>query len=276
MLTNYYHNNELAHAYLIHTNNILKCEEVLLKVIKNIFCISKYQDNCHECSICHLIDISNFPSLIVINPDGNFIKKQQILDLKNSFSKSSQYSKNKVYVINNCEKMNKESANTMLKFLEEPFDNIYGFFITNHLESMIPTIQSRCQIINLVFENELFDELSISKEEYEKYLEVAIKYIKLIESDKKLSIINNKLFKDMERNSIKIIFQIIFNIYYNLINNKKSFNMEYKELSFLTKFSTNVVNKKLKIIMEFLQKIDYNVNIDLLLDSFIIEMEGIV
>ena len=61
-LIEYYHEKKLAHAYLISTNNIQKCYEVLLKVIKNIFCISEYDENCSKCSLCHLIDIQNLPS----------------------------------------------------------------------------------------------------------------------------------------------------------------------------------------------------------------------
>ena len=44
-LINYYRDGKLAHAYLISTNNILKCEKILLKVIKNIFCREKYSDD---------------------------------------------------------------------------------------------------------------------------------------------------------------------------------------------------------------------------------------
>ena len=147
----YYREKKLAHAYLISTNNIEKCKQVLLNVIKNIFCVQDYSENCNKCSLCHLIDINSLPSLRIITPDGNYIKKDQILELRNAFSRESQFTKESIYIIQNAEKMNKESANTMLKFLEEPLGNVIGFFITNQKENIMPTISSRCQILEIDF-----------------------------------------------------------------------------------------------------------------------------
>ena len=104
-LSTYYHNGNLAHAYLISTNNIDKCIKTLLNVIKSIFCMHEYTENCNKCSLCHLIDLGNLPSLKIIEPDGSFIKKDQIINLITSFSKSSQFTKENIYIIKNCEKM---------------------------------------------------------------------------------------------------------------------------------------------------------------------------
>ena len=98
-LSIYYHKGTLAHAYLISTNNIDKCMKSLLHVIKSIFCVQEYEDDCNKCSLCHLIDLGNLPSLKIIEPDGNFIKKDQINNLINAFSKSSQFTKENIYII---------------------------------------------------------------------------------------------------------------------------------------------------------------------------------
>ena len=63
-----------------------------------------------------LIDSNNLPSLQIIEPVGKFIKKEQIVDLKNKFKYKPIYSKNNIYIIKNAEKLNTSSANTMLKF----------------------------------------------------------------------------------------------------------------------------------------------------------------
>jgi len=44
---------------------------------------------------------------------------------------------------------------------------------------------------------------------------------------------------------------------------------------FLKLYSTNNITKKVNLIIELLKEISYNVNIDLLLDRFVIEMEAI-
>ena len=45
--------------------------------------------------------------------------------------------------------MNDTSFNKMLKFLEEPEDNILGFYITRNKDSVANTIVSRCELIKM-------------------------------------------------------------------------------------------------------------------------------
>lgn len=172
--------------------------------------------------------------------------------------------------------MNKESANTILKFLEEPTGDIIGFFITNHSDNVMPTIQSRCQLIEELFENNEYTEIGLSKEDYDLHFERVCNYLKKIELEKKKLIIYNKdFFDNLEKENIKYFFQIMLNIYQTILINKELFIKKYSELSFLMSYSTKNIIKKINLIIEFLGKINYNVNVDLLLDKFVIEMEGI-
>ena len=261
---------------MISTNNIQKCYEVLLKVIKNIFCISEHDENCSKCSLCHLIDIQNLPSLKVIEPDGNFIKKEQILDLKYFFSKESQYTKENIYIIKNAEKMNKESANTMLKFLEEPEGSVIGFFLTSKLDNVLLTIQSRCQHLEVNFANNPNEELGISEEDYNKYVTIIKEYLQKIEVEKTDLILYNKEYLSaFSKDEIKIIFQIILNIYKEVLNKKILKDEENIELGYLKSKSMENLKQKVNLLINLLQEINYNVNEGLLLDKFIIKMEEI-
>jgi len=214
--------------------------------------------------------------LKIIEPDGNFIKKEQILELKSIFSKESQYTKESIYIIKNCEKMNKESANTMLKFLEEPDGNVIGFFITNHQDNVMLTIQSRCQHINVIFDNELYEEFDIDENKYSELKNIINVYLEKIEVEKKeLILYNKKHLSELEKEDIKKLFQIMLQIYKSELSNRYGIN----NLSFNYKFINNLSNenilKKINLIVEILKEINYNVNIDLLLDRFVIEMDGI-
>lgn len=275
-LSKYYRNGNIAHAYLISTNNIDKCMKVLINVIKNIFCVQQYSENCNKCSLCHLIDLGNLPSLKIIEPEGSYIKKEQILDLESSFSKSSQFTDASIYIIKNCEKMNKESANTMLKFLEEPEGNIIGFFVTNSVNNILPTISSRCQHLEINFENEIYESLNINKEKYDKLEIIVSDYIKKIEIEKRENILYNKIcLEDYEKEDIIDIFKILLNIYQNKLENKylnKNIDNKY---GFLDDLSEKNLKSKIKLIIEILNELMYNVNIDLLLDRFVLEMEVI-
>ncbi len=274
-LVEYYNEKKIAHAYLISTNNITKCLEVLLNVIKNIFCDSDYKPNCNKCSLCHLVDINNLPSLKIITPDGNFIKKEQIIELKNSFSKSNQYTNESIYIILNAEKMNKESANTMLKFLEEPEGDIIGFFITSEKDNMMLTIQSRCQLIDAYFDDMSYEKYGIDKETYDNYYTNSLNYLKKLELEKsKLILYNKDFFCETEKNDITIYLKIILNIYQTEIENrilKKKDNC----LDFLKHLTNNNIYAKIKLIIKLLNELNYNINLDLFLDKMVIEMDGI-
>ena len=215
------------------------------------------------------------PSLKVIEPDGNFIKKDQILELRSLFSRNSIYTNENIYIIKNAEKMNKESANTMLKFLEEPDGLVIGFFITNHIDNVMLTIQSRCQHIDINFNDSINEKLGIDLEKYTEYIEVLNNYLKSIEFEKEQLILYNKQYlSNYEKNEIINIFKIMLEIYktkfYNLDEKFEDNNFNY-----LCEFSRKNLKKKIDLIIEFLKEIKFNVNLDLLLDRFVIEMEGV-
>lgn len=271
-----YRENKLAHAYLIETNNIEKATSDILELIKVLNCPSEYKDNCLECNLCNLINKQNLPSLKIIEPDGASIKKNQVESLKSDFGTKPIYSKFNIYIIKNAEKLNSSSANSMLKFVEEPTDGILGFFITINKDIMIDTIKSRCQSILLNYEaNSITEKLNITQELYESYLPVITNYLSKLNNE---SLINNKkeilnIFSD--RVDVENILKIIFEIYYNHL--MKLLNKEYSETVttiYKLDISISKVIANLQIITDTLNNIGYNVNIELLLDKFVIEMRG--
>ena len=46
--------------------------------------------------------------------------------------------------------MNAAAANTLLKFLEEPEGEVTAILLTDSYQSILPTIQSRCQRISFL------------------------------------------------------------------------------------------------------------------------------
>ncbi|CDF11773.1 dNA polymerase III delta prime subunit [Mycoplasma sp. CAG:776] len=271
---NKYREGKLAHAYLIETNNPQRLLEDLKKLIQAINCPAEFSEKCQACNLCNLIAKDNLPSLITIEPDGTSIKKAQIEALKLSFETKPIYSKYNVYIIKNAEKLNSSSANAMLKFVEEPTEGILGFFITNNKDVIIPTIKSRCQIIVVTYENNnLLEKLNITSDELESYKQLIKDYLKKIKTNE---FINNKDFilsKYKERSEIDIMFKIMFEVYYNIF--LKSLNKPYnEELIEIDKigYQREEICFKLNIISKLIQELSYNVNMELLLDKFVIEM----
>lgn len=271
-----YREKKLAHAYLIETNNTSKLLEDLKTLIKAINCPEEYQEQCLKCNLCNLINKNNLPSLIMIEPDGTSIKKGQIEDLKISFETKPIYSKYNTYIIVSAEKLNSSSANAMLKFVEEPTEGILGFFITNNKDVIIPTIKSRCQVLVATYESDnILEKLNITAEELTNYQTIIRNYLNKINNN---SIINNKdliLSKLSERKEIETLFKIIFEIFYN--NFLKNINKEYDQtlIEVYNEENNNKIIKELNIITKFLQDLSYNVNMELLLDKFVIEMRNI-
>lgn len=276
-LVKYYHENKISHAYLIETNNLEKCYLDLLEVIKQIFCQNEYNKECNKCNICNLVNQNYLPSLVVISPDGMNIKKEQIVELKKKFSTVPIYTKENIYVIKNAEKLNGASANTMLKFLEEPEQNILGFFITNNANNVISTIRSRCEVIKVLYDIHEIDINNITNDINKDKFDVAIEYLFKIEVEKKLGIMYNRdvvLNKFSEREDIKTVFKIIFIIYEELLKKVMGLDnkFDFEKINELSSLDKDKVLRRINLVTKFIDDIDSNVNVELLLDKFVIEL----
>lgn len=266
-----YGEKKLAHAFLLETNDMDKCLKDILVLVKMLNCQNKYTNNCsEECNICRLIDNGSLPSLIVVNPDGASIKKNQVLELQERFATKPIYSKFNVYIINYCDKLNASSANTMLKFLEEPADDILGFFITDNQENVINTIRSRCQIIKVnydeIMDNKVDDNFlkllnSSIKEDYDEWFISRKEYVELIGD--RIGLIDN--FKNFEEIMVK----------YNRFLLNLSVNNNLYEEGFFRFISQRNVIKSIEIIDKVLSMLKSNVNIDLVLDYFYFEVRDL-
>ena len=264
-LINKYHENKLAHAFLLETNNLEKCYNEIIKLIKIINCPDKYEENCNaNCNLCELINTDNLPNLIKIEQDGQFIKKNQILEMMSKFSTKPIISKYNMYIIKGAEYLNNSSGNTILKFLEEPADNILGFLITNNKEKVLPTIRSRCQVINCHYEdnNNLIEDQTLDN--------VKI-YLSAIYNNKEDLLYNKtnmtNLYKD--RKSWEIFFQTMLLYLKECLENTRTDKIEMIE-----KNSKQNIIKIIIFIENMLKYIRYNGNIDLILDKFVIEMRN--
>ncbi len=267
-LMNHYHENKLSHAFLVETNDQEKCLHNLLEFLSFI---NKTGDEKEDYKLSQLIENESLPSLMIIRPDGINIKKEQILDLKRFFQTRPTFSKYNMYIIMASENLNASSANTMLKFLEEPEEGILGFFLTNNKENIIDTIKSRCQIVIDYYD--IADTNSIPK----VWQAIAVNYIKEYEIVADEALLYNKnvivpLVHD--KKECFYLLQTIFNIYSNLYLNKvanQEILADFESLSFLLKKDVNYFLMQMKYISKLIEDLNFNVNISLLLDRFVLE-----
>ena len=121
-LINSVKNNKCSHAYLIDANGYSKSLDLAIAFAKYILCPNSYTncEKCENCNQCQNIDNREFIELKIIEAEGQWIKKNQLEELQLEFSKKSVLGNKKVYIINESEKLNVSSSNSLLKFLEEP------------------------------------------------------------------------------------------------------------------------------------------------------------
>ena len=74
-------------------------------------------------------------------------KKNRCLTLIFNMTKKGYEAGRKIYIISRADRMNVAAANTLLKFLEEPEGDVTAILLTDSYQSILPTIQSRCQRI---------------------------------------------------------------------------------------------------------------------------------
>jgi len=149
-------NERVAHAYLFAGSHGVGKKKLAIQFAKSLLCQQSQGDPCDSCHHCHRIDSGNHPDLHTVSLDGASIKIDQIRQLQKSFSFRAVESPRNVYIIEHADKMTVQAANSLLKFLEEPTYQVTAILLTEYPSQILPTILSRCQIIQ-------FDELAFEK-----------------------------------------------------------------------------------------------------------------
>ncbi len=73
------------------------------------------------------------------------IKKEEVDMIQRRFSLTASSERGtKVYVITHAENSSLSAMNSLLKFLEEPAENVYAILTADNIERILPTIRSRC------------------------------------------------------------------------------------------------------------------------------------
>ncbi|PLS34405.1 DNA polymerase III subunit delta' [Carnobacterium maltaromaticum] len=140
---------QLAHAYLFEGVPGVGKKEMAIWLSQAIFCLEP-EDGlpCGKCQNCTRILEHQHPDVTELAPDGLSIKVDQVRELKTEFSKSGVEGRQKVFIVEDVEKMTVGAANSLLKFLEEPEGTVVAFLLTTAKQKILPTILSRCQLVH--------------------------------------------------------------------------------------------------------------------------------
>ena len=293
LLLNSFKNNKLVQAYLFVSNDKSFLLDYAISFSKKLI-TEEYNEQ-----ICNMIDNNNYPELKIIEPINNIIKKEQLLELQQSFQVKPTLGNKLVYIIFEADKLHVSSANTILKFLEEPSENIVAILLTDNLPKVLPTIKSRCQ--NLIFKNKKEEDINkldillneyktkvYDKEDYEeefvKLKENMINFINQIEKLKMKEFIH---FKDSifdiykSKDEINILFDFMLYFYYDMLNFMISRKIIYmndylEDMKKVSEFNDiDKIQRKLQLIENTKIKLETNMNLKLLMDEFIIKFSEV-
>lgn len=140
-------NKNASHSYMFIGVEGIGKKLIATEFSKRLLCNNEKID-CNSCKSCIEFDSKNHPDFLIIEPDGNLIKIEQIRNMQKKIQEKPIISKRKIYIINDADKMTKEAQNCLLKTLEEPPEYISIILIGNNESSFLPTIKSRCMIIH--------------------------------------------------------------------------------------------------------------------------------
>ena len=295
ILKNSIKKNKISHAYLFETNGYKNQKQLALAFAKMLLCPYNYSNNekCVKCTQCKNIDKNIFPEIKIIDSDGLWIKKEQLDILQKEFSEKSILSNKRIYIINHADRLNKSSANSILKFLEEPEENIVAILTTDNMYQMLDTIISRCQVISFSrtinpddesILNKIKNFISVPEQLTEELLKniivQAIEFVNYYEKNGLDTILKTqKLWHNnfKEKDIILLAINIIILYYQDILNLKLGRNIKifsnYNLEEILNKNTVQKLTKKISILIKTKEKINFNVNSQLLIDKLIIELE---
>lgn len=153
--------SRLPHALLFAGDAGIGKKRVALHLAQCLFCTQTPADqleSCGECASCKQMTAETHPDLISIEcpPDKAILPLSLIIGGDDhrgregvcyEMSLRPMSGDRRIAIIDDADKMNAESANALLKTLEEPSANYLMILIASDLDSILPTIRSRCQLI---------------------------------------------------------------------------------------------------------------------------------
>ena len=146
LIDNSFKKNQISHAYIFEGERGSGLKEVALYFAKKLLCLSD-EKPCDKCANCKRVNNGTHANVMLISPVQGVVRKDQINSIIHEGSMTSLTDLNKIYIIDEADKMNRSSSNALLKFLEEPYPNNYLILLTENSNVLLETITSRTQLV---------------------------------------------------------------------------------------------------------------------------------
>lgn len=129
----------------------------------------------------------------------------------------------KVLILYKCEKLTVQGQNALLKTIEEPPEGVYLILLSDSLETILDTIQSRCQVYKLT---------PLSKDEIKRYIEY--KYSDLSLDDKQSALayssgVPGKVDRFIGDENLKNLRNICICLFEDILKREQGLVQKYEE-----------------------------------------------
>ena len=162
-------NNKLPHALVLSGVQGAGYEELSLWLINVLLCQQCHVNSnqaeahhrdqrhvlepvlapCGHCKTCKLFTGGNYPDHLTLSTDKATIGVDEVRNLSHFFEKTAHIGHAKTALVTQADRMTISAANALLKTLEEPTSNSFIILTTDRADTLLPTIISRCQQIEI-------------------------------------------------------------------------------------------------------------------------------
>ena len=142
---------KVSHAYIINGEKSSGKEFIARIFATALQCEQGDIEPCGQCHSCRQALSGNQPDIIYVSHEKpNTISVDDIrTQVNNDVAIKPYSSRYKVYIINEAEKMTPQAQNALLKTLEEPPEYAVILLLVSNVNTLLPTILSRCVLLNM-------------------------------------------------------------------------------------------------------------------------------
>ncbi|RKI77949.1 DNA polymerase III subunit delta [bacterium 0.1xD8-71] len=304
--------NKVSHAYIINGERNAGKEFIARIFAMTLQCEKGGIEPCNECHSCKQALSHNQPDIVYISHEKpNSIGVEDIRgQINNDIGIKPYSSPRKIYIMNEGEKMTPQAQNALLKTLEEPPEYAVIFILTDNVEALLPTIISRCVVLNMkpvsdnLVKKYLMEELGVpdykanicvafargnigkakllaSSEEFEKVKDEAITLVKYI-NDMEINEIVKAIKKIMEYKLDVNDYLDILTVWYRDVllfkatkdMNSLVFKQEIQQIRRVADRSTyEGIENIVSALQQAKRRLEANVNFDLTMELMLLTIK---
>ncbi len=268
---------KISHSYLFIGKSGIGKKMIAKEFAKAILCLSENK-YCNNCKSCLEFDGSNNPDFILLEPEGNVIKIEQIRNMQKKIQEKPIISNKKVYIIDNADLMTQEAQNALLKTLEEPPEFVTIILIGENENSFLATIKSRCMILHFMpivasdmemYLSEKFN-INVNPNILDVYQGSIGKAIELKDKQEDYLMIGQAI-ENLENKDLIDIVKDLDILYHS--KNEILDMLDYINVILLRKAKENIIYTNcIKIVENTKRRIIQNANYDMSIDNMIFNM----